>query len=526
MAGTPAVGTERGFFNMKKNICLSLCLILLAGILLPSGSLAEDYSFSDAAFRFSLPKGVYDKVITASNYEDQAEFLQSQGYDMDETAFRFTENGLRLIAFDTKNSRHLEVTALQDVDAKNYFDLNQQGEDMRKNYRVSHSDGSAYGLLGYNYTSATWKNYGTNVDRFLQTLYTLRVGGTLVASGAQRRTIRNGYTITLDMMVTGRSRTDADVKALETIMKTFVFTSIYPMPELPIKLILTNEPPTETHDETLTIKGTSLAKAEIRVSLISVSGTQSTAFSVTANGSGKFSVKVKFPSRGVYALTLTASRSGSLDAVRTYTVSYDPNQLIARVTQGVPDELDRETVIKGTTEGGVSAQLIVTGPIEYTKTTTSKSFSFTVDTSREGTYHFRLVLTKKGFNERSFEYSGIRSLNAAERRDQIRSEAIKPEYSRLVADSASYNGRIFGYTGYLTDYREGSGDYLYTIALSRTNGKYKQFIYVASENPVSFNAGDKVKVYATKTGEIVTINENGNAEKIPLFDILFMESAQ
>lgn len=508
-----------------KKIVLLLILCIMLPVLSISTASAEDYSFSDFYGRLTLPKGAYSPVVTADNFTAYADFLVSQGYDMDELNFEFLQNGLRIIAFDQSNSRRFVLTAVQDVNAKTYFDLNEQDEDMRKTFRLSHNNGTAYGLLGYTYSSAQWKNYGTNVDRFLQTLYTLRQDGTQVCSGAQRRTIRNGYTITLDLQVYGRGRADSDVKALETIMKTFSFTRILPMPALPIKLALSSEPPQETHDETCTVAGTTLAKASVTVNVLSVSGTYSQSYTANVNNSGKFSTKIKFPSRGVYAVSITAKKEGSVDAVQTYSVTYDPNRLIARVTQPAPDELTSETVIKGTCESGVTTQLIVTGPIQYTKSVTGKSFSFTVDTSAEGSYHFRLVMTRKGYNERSFEYDGTRSLTAAERRDQIRKQAIKPDYARLVQNSASYNGQIFGYTGYLTDCREGSGDYLYTVALTKSQNTYKQLLYIASENPVSFSIGDKVKVYATKTGDIITINDSGNTEYTPLFDILFMENA-
>lgn len=67
-------------------------------------------------------------------------------------------------------------------------------------YRANHSNGTYCGALGYKFESCEWKNFGTEQGRFLMLKYTLREGGQ-ARRGLWRRTIRNGYTITLDMQV-------------------------------------------------------------------------------------------------------------------------------------------------------------------------------------------------------------------------------------------------------------------------------------------------------------------------------------
>lgn len=506
---------------MKKISLLAALALMCALLCAVSPAAAETFSFDDFHASLSLPNGVYSKIITKDNYAENADFLVSQGYDMDYVELDFEEEGLYLMAFDTNNGRRFLLTAVKDANARNYFDLNEQNDDMRKHFRVSHTDGSAYGLLGYNYSSASWNNYGGNVLRFLQTRYTFSQENQQWA-GAQRRTVRNGYTITLDMQVPGRKLTDSDVKALETIMKTFDFNKILPLPELPIKLVLSSEPPSETHEQSFTVKGSTVAKAEVTITVISTSGTQTDCITDTAGSNGSFSAKVKLPNRGNYVVTVTAHREGGIDSSRTYSVSYDPQRLIASMNTVPGDILENKTVLKGSTESGVHVQLIVTGPVEIVKTSGGGNFSFTVDTSLEGDYKFRLVMTKKGYNERSFEYTGTRALTQEERNQQLKSSAIHPEYSKLVANSESYNGQIFVYTGYMIEYREGEGSYLYTVALSKSGSSYKNVIYVNSEVPLSCSVGQQVKIYATKTGDIVTVNGDKTVA-VPKFDILFME---
>lgn len=506
----------------KQIILLSLLVLALSGIC--AAASAENYSYDDFCAAFTLPKGVYSKMITDKNIDENLEFITSQGLNAEEIKDDFDQYGLRMIAFDTKNGRRFMLTAVQDTDAINYFDLNLQDDSMRKKFRTGHTDGTVYGKLGYSYSTASWKNYGGTVLRFLQTRYTLTENGNLLWYGAQRRTIRNGFTITLDMQVPGRKMNDDDVRALETIMKSFSFTKILDLPELPIQLTITSEPPQETHSDTFTVKGTTLEKANIDISCVNMSSTQSQLFTGTAKGNGKFSVNVKLPSRGVYIVTVTVSKEGSLDAQTSYSVSYDPTRIICGVTQIPPDNLEKETVIAGTTEAGVSTMLVVSGPVEIIKESSSRNFSFKVDTSLEGTYSFRLVMTRKGYNERIFEYSGTRAVTDEEKTAQMKKSAIKPEYSKLVKNSEGYDGRLFGYTGWITEIREGEEDLLYTIALAKNSKGYKNLIYVVTPLETAFSEGDKVKVYAEKNGDIVSI-ENGKSVSVPRFDLVLMEKA-
>ncbi len=48
--------------------------------------------------------------------------------------------------------------------------------------------------------------------------------------GFQRRTIRNGYTITVDMQVYGRNVSGADNTALNKVFDSFGFTQALPVP--------------------------------------------------------------------------------------------------------------------------------------------------------------------------------------------------------------------------------------------------------------------------------------------------------
>ena len=174
-----------------RKLLIAFVGILSVLMLMTGTAMAETYTFGDIRASVSVPNDL-EMILTPYNLGTHMDWLSEQGLDYDALSNSFEEEGILLEAFDTKNNRTLVITAIRDLDAQTYFDLNNQDEDMRKEFRLSHTNGSTYSILGYSYSSAKWANYGKNAMRFLQTQYTLRQEGKLICSGYQRRTIRNG----------------------------------------------------------------------------------------------------------------------------------------------------------------------------------------------------------------------------------------------------------------------------------------------------------------------------------------------
>ena len=178
-------------------------MLLLAAVLAAVTALAAEsvYPMDPVHGRLTLDDAWFQKVLTPATLESNEAWLKEQGTALEDVRSRYEEDGVLLEAFDPENSRVLVVSAVQDVNAEEIYDVNAVDEETRRNYRLNHSGDVYYGLQGYHYESATWKNFGGNLGRFLQLKYTLTRDGGVVMRGYQRRTVRNGYTITLDMRV-------------------------------------------------------------------------------------------------------------------------------------------------------------------------------------------------------------------------------------------------------------------------------------------------------------------------------------
>lgn len=501
---------------MRKLFFVGFCLLLL----LAAPAMAEVYTFNDVRVMLDIPAD-YEVVLTPYNLSAHASWMSSHSMDYDATLNEFEAEGILLKAYDAENNRTFVLSALKDLDGQTYFDLNRQDETMRKEYRTGHTNGVGYSTLGYSYSSAKWATYKGTVLRFLQTKYSLRQEGKQVCTGYQRRTIRNGYTITLDMQVRDRAAKDADNKALEKIMKTFAFSEILPMPPAQAKLTLSSPPPTETNEDTFTIKGKAAKNAAVTATVLSLGNNGSKTYNTTASKSGSFSMKITLPSQGVYSVTLATEGEGTQRTQRLYSVTYRQGMLPVDVSLSPGPVLTDSTVISGTTIGGAKTQLSVSGPITYNKTGTSKNFKFTVDTSKEGTYQFVLAVTKKGLEERVFTYTATREYSDTERESKARSSAKKVTYADLSKNMAE--GKVVTFSGYVASVNPSINEWVITVAMAKSGSGYKSFVYVISTTEPKLTVDDKVKIYGTFSGRYSVLDANGAVKTYPRIDLSYFE---
>lgn len=507
---------------MRKFLLLLALFCLLA---LPV--LAQTYSFAGPYISFDLPNGVYDVVLTQTNLNTQTAYLAKEGLDAEAVRADFVSRGILLKAIDSKNGRAFVLTADQDVDAQNYFDINNQDDDTRKEFRLSHTNGTGYSILGYTYSSAAWERYTINgsVCRFLHTKYTFREGGKQVCTGYQLRTIYNGYTITLDMQALTHTVKEADDTALSKIMKTFTFTKTLPMPELPVKLAFTKKPAREVSEAAFTISGTSVKGASIGVSIISLSSAENNRqYSVTASSSGAFSVKVTLPAQGTYSVVVTAQAAGSSMAQRTFSVSYQRGILPVDLTLTPSATTGDETVIAGTTISGAKTQISVTGPLNYSKSSTSADFSFKLDTSAEGEYTIIVSVTKKGLNERLYTYTTVHNYTDLERTEKFKSSAIAISFDNLK--KTSNIGKVAKVTGYVLEITPSVGEWVIRFAMTKSGSTYKNIVYLITNNEPTFTIGEKVVAYGYVGEQYSCLSENGaKIENFSRLNNVIFESA-
>lgn len=536
---------------MRKTLLLLLTLALL---LLCGTACAETFTF-DAIYATCTVED--DNIIlTPTNLSQHPEWIASLGTTEEALAADFAARGVLVQAWSTSGDRCIEITAIQDARALEYWDINEVGESERFTYRTSHSSNVWYQDEGYTYSAATWKR--TDSGRFLQTEYKRMVNGETVR-GFQRRTVRNGYTITIDCIAYGRRMQTADSNAINRIMNSWVFTQVISKPAdtsgmvpaggasavaagtdsnagsdavsqgaVSSNLSFTSEPPEETNTGKFIVTGTATPGTQVVGVLMRLSNPTPTRVEATASSkTGKFTLDVALDTEGVWLMTVSTFVNGQeADSyVFERTITYSESMLIVNFDEPIPTELTGDKlIISGKTLSGVSIQCLAGGSFDKSvKTNNNGVFKFTIDTSAEGTYDIVLSFQKKNYATRRFAVTATRTLTEEDIRNRARDEAVKPAYSTLVAKLTGYTGRTLTYSMYVTDIMQAGNEWIIFMAMNHSNKNgYSNIVVVTTDAEPNLEIGSEHRLYGTCVGTY-EVQSEGETKFYPCIDLLFWD---
>lgn len=503
-----------------------LIFLIASFIILPACAFAEEtfYTFNDVHLSVQLPGGAYDVVLTRDSLASNEAFLSGQGLTAETAAVQFQTEGVLLKAYDQTNGRTLILSAQKDAEAEQYFNINEHTPEVRAGYRRLHAAGEFYRSQGYTYTSVEWKNF-RGIGRWLMLKYDFRKEGSVEHRGYQRRTIYNGYTITVDMQSNGdRALKPADNSALNKVFDTISFTSTEAMPELPVMLIEKNTAPAETSEPTFIMSGTTAPLARLTAVIGSFSTAQTQVIESTAKKNGAYSFTVTLPQEDMYFMTLTVESDQAKTLERQYAITYRKGLMKVSMTSTPPEKLEQDSVrIAGTAEKGARVQLEVNGKATTKKIGEKGTFVFHVDTSAEGDYSFVVTVTKDGFETRTFSYKGERKLTEADRTARITEAAQSPTYRRLTRNIDKYDGKTLMYEGYVVSAENKGGEWVMQFALTSVGDNYSEFFIVTSDGDPKAAPGTKVTLFGTLVGTGSIVNPSGNEAEYPKLQLLLIK---
>ena len=467
-------------------------------------------------------------VLTPNNLDEHTELLEQLGKNKDVLAADFAERGVELQAWVPTLDACLEVRVEQDEDSSTYYDLEQQTNAIRRQYRSSVLKGTRYSEAGYDIKSADWKRQ-TNGGRFLMIKYKRNING-MIYWGYARRTIRNGYTLTLDYQVYNRGLKDKDQKAVNKVANTVTFgTSSGSSGTTGLALTYSAVPPRETITGAFTVEGSCTPGAHLIGVVMRYSSPTPTRFETTAKKNGTFKMNVTLPEEGIWLMTLTIEVNGEEVKTEVFdTTTYSASTLPYSLDEEVPEIISGDTlVISGKTTSAVTVQCIVENGVKTfsksVRTNRTGKFSFKVPSSVEADYNITLVLSKKGFDTRRFQYTAKREMTETDQQASLRREAIKPAYSTLNKKLSTYIGRVMAYDIYITDIQQSGDEWLVYGALQKTKKAYKNLIVLTCNEQPVFAIDSQHRFYGTCTGSFDIESEEGSDASYPRFDLLFWD---
>lgn len=511
-----------------KKICLFLLLALLVFACAPA--MADSYALADIYMAVTLPNDKYPVQLTKENLAANQAYIESRGETLEGMQKKFADEGIVLMAFDDSNDRVFVITAVQDDPARELYDINEQTANTRASYRANHSNGTYCSHLGYKFESCEWKNFGDGQGRFLMLKYILRENGEVAHRGLWRRTIRNGYTITMDMQVYGRQVKSGDITALNKIQDTVSFLQVSNAPDAPLSLVFTAPPPEITNESSFTIKGTTRAGATVIAAYASLRSSQSKAFTTEADANGNFKINITLPASDLYNMIVSAIANEGMEneeeLSQEFQIEYNPSLLQVSFTSPIPEQFTSDTFkFTGTTMTGVTVQLDVNGKVTTRQTGNNRTFSFSIDTSKAGTYNIYVSFTKKNYDTRVFNYTVERAMTDDEEKAAVRDASISPEYSKLKNKPDTYKGRTVRYEGYVTDVRKGSGEWIISFATKKSNDNYSSIIMVMSDKDVDYAEGTRLTLYGMADGTYMAEGADDNNLVYPKVKLSFFDEA-
>lgn len=513
---------------MRKIYPLLLFAVLL---LLALPAQADGYNFGGIYMTLDVPNGDYLLQLTPDNLTMNEAAVTAMGEMPESLKKRFEEEGILLWAEDEAQGRTLIVTAVQDDQSKALYDINEQTPATRATYRTNHSNGTYCGAKGYKFESCEWKNFGSDQGRFLMLKYTQKIDGKVKYRGLWRRTVRNGYTITLDLRVEGRQVTAGDINALNKLQDSISFMQVTSAPDAPLSLGFTAPPPETTNDAAFTIKGGTRPGAKVIAAYASLRSSRSKVFTATADGKGAFAIDITLPSSDYYNMIVTAVVNEGMEneesVSQEFSVDYDPTMIAVTFTSPFPQTFTGDSFkLTGTTLTGVTIQLIVNDQLTTKKTGNNRTFAFNVDTSKEGMYDIQMTFSKKGFATEIYNYTIERKMGDEERKEAIRSASQNVEYGKLSGSASKYAGKVLRFNGYIVDVSEGVDEWVITFATSKTGDKFGKYIIVLSDTPVAAEPEKRVMLYGTVSGDkYLTQDENGEEQTYPKMNLAFFDDA-
>ncbi len=511
-----------------RKIILSLLFILC--MLLPAAALADSFTFAEQGAACAIPDGKYT-VLTPDNLESKAAWLEKNNKTAEDLRTDFAQRNVLLQAWSSSGDVCLEITAVQDHYAQQYYDINKVSTDDRKDYRIGHSSDKTgeWRDQGYDYTSAEWQTY-KYAGRFLQLQYT-RTNGGASYRGIARKTVRNGWHFHVDYQVYGRKPTKADTNALEAIMTSWEFLEVIPRPADGTgkvgKVIFTSTPPQETSTGKFTVAGSGSSGLKVIGVVMRMSSSEVHRFEADIDQKGKFTMAVQLPKEGLWTMTYTVFNGEEVVEEGAFDpITYNDTLLSVRLNTELPKTMTltgNTLTISGTTLKNTKIQCIVDGRYQKTIEKSSGTFSFTIDTSAEGLYNITLVFEKKGYDARRFRCEATRVFTDADRLQSIEDEAIKPSYTNLKKKIDSYKGRYMVYTLNIKEVIPTSTGYLTFAGMTKTkSGVYKEVVAIRTTEEPAWRAGTAVQMYLKCIGMYDVVGDDGT-DSYPYFDLQFVK---
>lgn len=502
---------------------LFAALLLLAA--LPVCARAQRIEMEAAHVSFDYPESWL--VVSPQLALVYAPLLEEAGIDADALSEELEVSGVQSRAYNARFSQWLSIVAWSDDLSAEIYDIEAITDAQRRTMRTRAQNSNLFEATGMRAQDVEWhKERGVY---WLYIHYTRTRGGETTGHGIRYVTVRNGMYIALDWQLASGRFGNRDLASLRARLADLTITEKVEQPMRAARL--TAEIPSETITSELTITGQTEPGALLVVEAPDGRGEMQTLSVGEAGKSGAFSLLVPLEAEGVYALTLTASLEGMLDASVNGEVIFNAKTLpvsLSGLQEGGSLVVTQDTfTLSGQTLAGVQMQLVTPKGLSKKRAANDGTFSFELTTKEEGEYDYTLICTRSGYNQRRIPFTLVRQMTDSQERAAIKKSAESVSYKKLQQDLPENAGKTLVISGPVTELSAaGEHTYLRMMYNKNADGSWYNPVVVVGSGELGVREGDMATLAVTVDGVYEEQDAQGNPVAVPRLNLIFVDKVQ
>lgn len=499
--------------------------LLLALALLPGCAQAQRIDMEDAHVAFDYPESWL--VVSPQLALIYAPLLEEAGIDADALSEELEVSGVQSRAYNADFTQWLSIVAWRDELSEEIYDIEDATDAQRRTLRTRAQNSALFETTGLRTQDTEWQK--ENSVYWLYIHYTKTRAGETVGRGIRYVTVRNGMYIALDWQLASGRFGNRDLAALRARLSDLTVTEKIEQPMRTVSL--TAEIPSETNTSELVIAGQTDPGALLVAEAPDSRGEMQTLSVGEAGKNGAFSLLVPLEQEGSYAVTLTASVEGMLEASVRGEVAFSAKTLpvsLSGVQDGGSAVVTEDTfTLSGQTLAGVQMQLVTPLGLTKKRAANDGTFSFDLMTKEEGEYDYTLICTLSGYNQRRIRFTLVRQLTDSQERAAIKKSAEALSYKKLQQDLPENSGKTLVITGPVTQISAaGESTYLRMMYNKNADGTWYNPVVVIASGETGVREGDMATLAVTVDGVYEEQDAQGNPVIVPRLTLIFVDKVQ
>ena len=500
-----------------------LAFLLLA--LMPCIACAQTITMEEQGIAFDYPDSWL--VVSPQLAQVYAPLLEEKGLDGYALSAEMEEQGVLSRAYREDFRQHMSVITRADDLSGEIFDSANISEQQRKELRRLAENNRIWETTGNRTQDVEWQKEGGEYWMYIH--YVKTFSDDVIGRGLRYLTVKNGMYVMLDWQIDSGRFGNRDIANFRARTHDLTIEKMADAPTPTVRL--TAQIPQETTVSDLIISGKTTANAMLVAQAPDERGEMQLLSVGQAGSGGSFELLVPLEEEGSYDITLTASMDGMQEASVFGTVVYSAKTLPVTLSGiedgGVHTVTTSKTVLSGQTLAGAQMQLVTPFGVSKKRAGNDGTFSFELTTDIAREYHYTLILSKDGFDQRRYPFTLVRVMTDDQQKAEVRKSAEKISYKQLQRDLSEDRGKVMSLYGPVSEVSSSGSAYYIRMQFNKgLDGTWYNPVIIVAKEDMGAKVGDMITVVCEVSGVFEEQDSQGEPVMVPRFDLLFVDKVE